>query len=362
MERPLGPSPAFRLLGLSQTSADVYPLLDWNLTVRVGGFLWLIGAVATSATLPFTTPTQLVGSAGWVIVGAIAVMGVLAGVYLVLRASAVSPTGLLLLGYAAAAGLGVGQALIGPQARFALPFLLVAAYQASVHPPRRVIPLFTFIVLADAASTLIAGPTGADVVQLVTGVVFLGLMTAMAFVHARSNRALARQLMGLHDEAEHRASTDSLTGLPNRRAFDEALARQVATSRRHDRRLSLVMLDLDDFKSINDRLGHETGDAVLSAVANAIRAEVRQPDVCFRWGRDEFAVLLPYARRAGAGRVARRITEAVHVAGIPGGQAQSIGSGVATLRADERTHQFVERADAELLATKHNRSPEAAGG
>jgi GGDEF domain-containing protein len=306
MERLGVLSRAFRLLGLSQTSADVYPLLDWNLTVRVGGFLWLIGAAAASATLPFTTPTHLVGNTGWAVVGGISLLGILVGAYLVVRPNAVSPTGLLLMGYGAAAGLGVGQALIGPRARFELPFLLVAAYQASVHPPRRVVPLFVLIVLADAASTLVGGPAAGDVVHLASGVVFLSLMTAMAFVHARSNRSLARQPMSLHDDAEHRAATDSLTGLANRRAFDEALARHVATSQRHDRPLSLVMLDVDDFKSINDRPGDESGDAVLVAVADAITNEVRQPDTCFRWGGDEFALLLPDARLEGAERVAPR--------------------------------------------------------
>jgi diguanylate cyclase (GGDEF)-like protein len=353
MERPGVLRRAFRLLGLSQTSADVYPLLDWNLTVRAGGFLWLIGAAAASATLPFTAPTHLVGNTGWAVIGVISVLGILVGAYLVVRPNAVSPTGLLLMGYGAAAGLGVAQALIGPRARFELPFLLIAAYQASVHPPRRVVPLFVFIVVADAASTLVGGAAAADVVHLASGVVFLCLMTAMAFVHARSNRSLARQLMSLHDDAEHRAATDALTGLANRRAFDEALARQVGTSQRHNRPLSLVMLDVDDFKSINDRLGHEAGDAVLVAVAEAITNEVRQPDVCFRWGGDEFALLLPDARLAGAERVAERVTEAVsRSTGIHGDHSLSIGSGVATLRAGERLDQLVERADAGLLATK----------
>lgn len=159
--------------------------------------------------------------------------------------------------------------------------------------------------------------------------------------------------MSLHDDAEHRAATDALTGLANRRAFDEALARQVGTSQRHNRPLSLVMLDVDDFKSINDRLGHEAGDAALVAVAEAITNEVRQPDVCFRWGGDEFALLLPDARLAGAERVAERVTEAVsRSTGIHGDHSLSIGSGVATLRTGERLDQLIERADAGLLATK----------
>lgn len=222
-----------------------------------------------------------------------------------------------------------------------------------MHPPRRGIPLLAFIVFADAISTLVGGLPTADIVQLATGVVFLCLMTAMALVHARSNRSLARQLMSKHHDAEHRAATDSLTGLANRRAFEDALARQVASSRRHGRPLSLVMLDVDHFKSINDRLGHEAGDAVLVAVANAITNEVRHPDICFRWGGDEFALLLPDARRAGAELVAGRIAEAVRrEAPALGDQSVTIGSGVAALRAGERSRQLFERADGELLAAK----------
>ena len=345
-------SPASRLLGLDQTSADVYPLLDWKLVIRFGGFLWLVGAVTAGAVLPFASPTHVVGRAGWVLVAASSLVAIITGMYMLLRPNAVGPLALLLMGYAAAAGLGVGQALIGPQAQLELAFLLLAAYHASIHPARRVLALLGWIVVAEAASTLIGGPTAVDVVQMVCAVVLLVLMTVMAIGLAQSHRSRAKQLISLREQAERRALTDTLTGLANRRAFDEELARQVASSGRHGRPLSLIMLDVDDFKSINDRFGHDAGDAALIAVANAIIDVVRRADICFRWGGDEFVVLLPEVLRDGAA-VAQRISDAIrHGACTPGDEHLAIGWGTATLRVGERPMKLLERADARLLAAK----------
>lgn len=234
-----------------------------------------------------------------------------------------------------------------------LAFLLLAAYHASVHPARRVLPLLGWIVVAEAASTLIGGPTAIDVVQMVNAVVLLVVMTVMAIGLAQSHRSRAKQLISLHEQAERRALTDTLTGLANRRAFDEELARQVASSGRYGRPLSLAMLDVDDFKSINDRFGHDAGDAALIAVADAIIDVVRRADICFRWGGDEFVLLLPEVLRDGAETVAQRISDAIrHGACTPGDEQLAIGWGTATLRVGERPMEFVERADARLLAAK----------
>jgi diguanylate cyclase (GGDEF)-like protein len=108
-------------------------------------------------------------------------------------------------------------------------------------------------------------------------------------------------------EAERSAITDPLTGLGNRAYFGAALEREVERARRLQQELSLVLLDLDDFKQINDGWGHPEGDRVLTGVGEAVRSELRGMDMAARYGGEEFAVLLPGTGRAGARAVADRI-------------------------------------------------------
>lgn len=114
----------------------------------------------------------------------------------------------------------------------------------------------------------------------------------------------------LHElyEAAHAASLrDSLTGLGNHRAFQEAVGRMVDASRRYGTPFSLILLDIDDFKRVNDSRGHATGDDLLAEVGNLIRSTIRQADTGYRVGGDEFAILLPSTHAAGAEMTARRL-------------------------------------------------------
>ncbi len=110
---------------------------------------------------------------------------------------------------------------------------------------------------------------------------------------------------------ETAALTDPLTGLANRRAFDRLFPSALAQAEREARPLSLVVLDLTRFKTINDRFGHQAGDRALVQVARAMEAEKRAGDLLFRWGGDEFALLLPGTDRAGAVAAARRYARAI---------------------------------------------------
>src|SRR5205823_7494760 len=112
-------------------------------------------------------------------------------------------------------------------------------------------------------------------------------------------------------EARQLADLDALTGLHNRRYFHETLAREVARAHRYGRQLALIVFDLDDFKAINDRIGHLAGDAVLAEVAERVRDVVRHADIACRVGGDEFAVILPESTLADAEQLYRRIQAAV---------------------------------------------------
>ncbi|MGB2710106.1 MAG: sensor domain-containing diguanylate cyclase [Conexibacter sp.] len=112
-------------------------------------------------------------------------------------------------------------------------------------------------------------------------------------------------------QLQHLADHDPLTGLANRRRFEQELARHVAHARRYGAEGAVVVLDVDDFKTVNDTLGHAAGDRVIAQVAEALSGRLRTTDVLARLGGDEFAILLPKADRAGAETLARSLVETV---------------------------------------------------
>lgn len=152
---------------------------------------------------------------------------------------------------------------------------------------------------------------------------------------------------------------DRLTGLLSRRSFDRLLERTFAGPREGDAAVSLLMVDLDDFKAINDRLGHATGDRVLGTVAQRLRAALRRGDPLARWGGDEFAVVVETdARGLRAGGVAQRLL-AVTRQPLPLEEGPCLvhaSIGVAVWRPAEDPSSLPQRADRALYAAK------AAGG
>jgi diguanylate cyclase (GGDEF)-like protein len=129
---------------------------------------------------------------------------------------------------------------------------------------------------------------------------WLGSQASIALENVRLHRLVARQ-----------ASTDGLTELANRREFEESLANEISRAERFGGTLALILADLDNFKQVNDRFGHQAGDEVLRAFADILRETVRDIDVAARYGGEEFAVLLPQTDIAGAEALAERLREAV---------------------------------------------------
>ena len=153
-------------------------------------------------------------------------------------------------------------------------------------------------------------------------------------------------------EARQLADLDALTGLHNRRYFHETLSREVARAQRYDRQLALVVLDLDDFKAINDRIGHLTGDAVIAESAERVRDVVRTADIACRVGGDEFAVILPESTLADADQLYRRLQAALSTRPIGQAGRLSFSAGVAELKPEDDPTTFFERADEALYVAK----------
>jgi len=151
------------------------------------------------------------------------------------------------------------------------------------------------------------------------------------------------------------ARTDALTGLPNRRAFDDELNRRMALYRRQGTPLAVLLLDVDRFKSVNDRFGHHHGDQVLKAVAESLRQAVRDCDLIARYGGEEFGVLLagstPEEFQGAAERV-RRIIEQTEIDCDGTRLIATVSCGVAAATGGEDTVSLVRRADEALYASK----------
>ena len=153
-------------------------------------------------------------------------------------------------------------------------------------------------------------------------------------------------------EARQLADLDALTGLHNRRYFHETLAREVARAHRYERTLGLIVFDLDDFKAINDRIGHLAGDAVLAEAAERVRDVVRSADIACRVGGDEFAVILPEAGLQDADQLYKRLEAAVSSRPVAQAGRLHLSAGVTELRSDDDAGAFFERADEALYRAK----------
>ncbi len=161
---------------------------------------------------------------------------------------------------------------------------------------------------------------------------------------------LAMRTSAAHHDLATQARTDALTGLANRAAFTSALEFAIADPDRH---LALLFLDLDDFKTVNDRLGHAKGDELLRAISRRLRAAIRPDDLCARLGGDEFAVLLQDAEDT-ADAVAHRLVGLVAAPVSLGGRIVHVGVsvGLAFATADTSAERLVQQADIAMYAAK----------
>jgi diguanylate cyclase (GGDEF)-like protein len=170
--------------------------------------------------------------------------------------------------------------------------------------------------------------------------------------------AVAVNHAGLFAQIQQQALTDALTGLFNRRSFEINLEKEVMMSRRTHQPLSLIMLDLDRFKHLNDTAGHDAGDDALRRLADCFRTELRAVDSAARFGGDEFALILPQAYADGALIVAERLRARIEQIDIPdvGNLTASIGIATFPLNANSRAELFRAADDALYMAKRTGRN------
>ncbi|MFN3362200.1 MAG: GGDEF domain-containing protein, partial [Pseudanabaenaceae cyanobacterium] len=164
-----------------------------------------------------------------------------------------------------------------------------------------------------------------------------------------------RQRFLLEKSLEKQANQDVLTGVANRRHFLELAQRELALAQRHHKSLSLLLVDIDHFKRINDNYGHPVGDQAIIALAELLLRVVRHTDIVGRFGGEEFAVLLPETDRAGAECVAERLRQAVAEMVLPLGDAviqYTVSVGVAVWQGRDMEH-LIRQADDALYQAKH---------
>jgi diguanylate cyclase (GGDEF)-like protein len=182
------------------------------------------------------------------------------------------------------------------------------------------------------------------------------LLVAVAGVIAPFLFTVRRQRFQLQRGAEverRLARVDSVTGLANRRAFDEALTVEIARAEREGEPMSVALVDLDGLKRINDRFGHLEGDRMLAEVGRALESSIRGVDRCFRWGGDEFAVLLPATdRSAGAYVLGRAAARVIRECRDENGEALDISYGVAELEHGGSAEDLLALADLALMEHK----------
>jgi diguanylate cyclase (GGDEF)-like protein len=192
--------------------------------------------------------------------------------------------------------------------------------------------------------------------------VVIGLLGLIAFYFARMNRKLVREaqrrkrveekLRAKQQELYRLASTDPLTGLWNRLKFEEIAAGEIRRAERYGYPLSIIFLDLDHFKQINDQHGHAYGDRALTEVARLINRNLRDSDCVCRWGGEEFLILVPHLDLEATAGVAEKLRETIARCDLQTGVGMSVSLGIATLSAGEGLEDLIRKADEALYEAK----------
>jgi diguanylate cyclase (GGDEF)-like protein len=330
---------------------DIYRGAHYDTICRGSGVLAMIGGLGSLVLMPFFPPTALIGAWGWALVIPSLVFAIGIGLLRATLRLRPSVQEIYISALAGPVQIACAQWLAGGGKALYMQLLVVPVLGSAASQSLRRCGWVVLVALAAAFSPLLY--SSIDVAATAMEYSMLGIMTLVMSAIITSTRTHRAQLIDAGEYADKLAHVDPLTGLPNRRAFDEVLALGIESARLDGTPLSLVLCDVNSFKQINDSFGHATGDEVLEAIARALTEAVRRPEAAFRWAGDEFAVILLGATQEGAERVAERLRETVRErCRRPDGRPVTIGAGVAALEPGMSGEDFLAEADRALFADK----------
>jgi diguanylate cyclase (GGDEF)-like protein len=351
----LSPRPEISLRTLARDllrrREDPYAADDIALARRIAGLVALLTALLGLAFVPVDPPTAVLGPAGWGVAAAITVGFLLGARRLFDPRHDVSFDQLYALSYLGIAAIVAMTWLAGGGLTPYAALYPVVVAGSALNPPRRSLSFIGVCVAAALSPIAFGAPTGA-IVPATVGWAVVGALIVLA---ADGIRQQSLALIADGREARKLARADALTGLGNRRAFEETLASELARVRRSPAPLSVALFDLDGLKRINDRHGHLEGDSCLRQVATALQLAVRGSDRPFRWAGDEFAVLFPNTTAGEAAVICERVcARTVDHGRTCAGDSLCVSYGVAQLDDGDPT-ALIDAADKALLAYKSAR-------
>jgi diguanylate cyclase (GGDEF)-like protein len=330
---------------------DPYEGADLATSRRVTAALLGLSTLLSLSFLPFEPPDQEIGAEGWLVASGLIAAGLVGTVFILRRRPGFDE--LLGVAYAGVAGVVALNGLAGGRSSAYEDLFVLWLGAGAVHPPRRAFTYLAVLIGCLSLPLLYQG-TGSDVVTDWAAEVLLLLAIGSILIsylfYVRRQRAALRAGT---EVARRLARSDPLTGLGNRRALDETLTGETARSARQGVPLAVGLVDLDGLRRINDRSGHLEGDRCLREAARAMEESVRGSDMCFRWGGDEFVVVLPGTDRAGAEGVLARMAETVgRVCASGDDVGLTLTYGVAQLTPGETAEDLLAMADLALMEQK----------
>jgi diguanylate cyclase (GGDEF)-like protein len=347
------PEPAARKAvraSLKRSAGEYYDDLDIDLARRAGAALWALASVYTAAVL---ATQAMVPAIGWLV--ALATVSIVLAARLRVagdRRPAIIGRDLLLATYAGIALVALAQWLGDGELALGSGLQLAAIFASATQPPRRAALVLVAVGATAVAPLLYGSMSGERPIAVAAEILLWWGLAILAMLWTARTRALRKQLQRERQRAHELAREDALTGLGNRRALEEALAHEAARAARTDETVGVLLVDVDRFKSINDVHGHAAGDACLRAIAEALLGAMRAADSCFRWGGDEFVLLLPATDLAATRDAAARAAASVADRRSPDGAPMSASIGCAELRGDITVDEVFAAADADLLTAK----------
>jgi diguanylate cyclase (GGDEF)-like protein len=247
------------------------------------------------------------------------------------------PVGVALIAYALATSPGPGDGAV----LYSLPVLWTTVFFGR----NGAIAIVALVGVGEAAALLALPAASAYPGRWVDVMVSITAIAVVARVLERRSEMLLERLRG-------EARTDPLTGLLNRRGFDEHASRELGHAGRDDRPIALATFDIDHFKQINDEHGHVVGDRVLVHLARVLGSESRGIDVAARLGGEEFAVLMPGADQAGAEAFAERVRYSLATTDCPSLPQVRVSAGITATTVPLEVETMLERVDCALYAAK----------